>query len=714
MIALALGVLLAATPLTVHLDRPATLTFHKLEGAAADVRVAAASNETVVPLDDGQWFVTPSAEGYWGETTLVAMPAQQGTLSLHLVPATKITATVKLPDRAKANELTVYLQSAEGPSHAIACPIDHDRVACAVPAGTFDVAFRMAGYVSLYRWDAHLSAPKTDLGALAFKRGSTFSGRVDAPRDAKAQVELTQATQTNENDMIRARKNASRLVAQPNARGFFSFNVAPGRYVVRATAADLISEEREVVVFEGREAVLRDPLRLERKRSLTINVDPALDPWKMHWNVTVAMLNDNGTLANPKTLAVPDAGSVRFDGELPGTYVISVHRSNIDEWATSTIELDDDRIVDLSVPMTRVRGSVRLGKDPLPSVVTFSDGNGLQLPVHTRPDGTFLTLLPTRPEGKWKSVDITSKTPRITRTLSDIALSNPDGEEATLDLQLPANAIEGVVVDEHGLPAAHALVNIAAPDGDFKQLESEDGTFSLSGLAPGAYKLTAATREAESESPEVVTLRDDATGSVTLPIRAVMHFRGEVRSSYGPIMNAAIFATPAGAEPPVIAAMPVDPDGRFDVRLPSRTSDVVAAIAAPGFSLRMIHLPASEAHDATIALDQHGGSLVLELSDAPAGMQPYLIHGGVVLRANVVAYLGAGRRRADGDNTIIEIPQIEAGTYSLCWMSSPSAASNRCASGTLARDGTLKLSGAAIGFARAIKAEAKQGLPRLD
>src|SRR5207237_952819 len=191
----------------------------------------------------------------------------------------------------------------------------------------------------------------------------------------------------------------------------------------------------------------------------------------------LAVRSANGSLADARTIIAAENGVARFDGELPGEYAISVHRSTIDEWAAKYVDLDDDRTLDISIPMTRVRGSIRLGYGPL--------------------------------------------------------------------------------------PAEHAIIDIAAPDGDFKQLESADGIFTVSGLAAGSYKLTAQARDAESETPEVVTISDDQKSHVTLPVKRVVHFRGEIRSSFGPIMNAAIFAKAAGTEPPVVMQLPVDNDGRF-------------------------------------------------------------------------------------------------------------------------------------------------------
>jgi hypothetical protein len=675
----------------------------RVDGAAAERDFDVQDGKTIA-LPSGQWFLSASATGYWSEPRLVTASPARPEVLLELEPATRVHAIVKLPRPAKASELTIHLQTFEAQprTRSVVCAIAGERLDCDVPAGRQDLVFRIAGYSSVFRWGETLDRPRADLGTLTFRRGSTFSGRVEIPpgRDAKVDVILAPAGETPENDAFRARRSVARQNTRPNARGYFAFNVAPGRYVVHATAGDLISDEEEVTVVDGREAVLRDTLRLAPKRTLTINVHPAADPWNKTWKVTASRRNAAGIVIDQRTAETSPSGSVRLEGILPGTYSVSVHRSSLDEWFAARIEVDGDATLDVRIATTRVRGSVTLGKQPVAALITFFGENGMRLPVHSKADGTFLTLLPTVDGDKWHRVDVECTSPRVKRTLTDVALSGADSPEASLDIQLPSTSMEGIVVDgSSGEPAQNALVNIVTSDRDFKQIESADGTFAVAGLAPGRCKVAAATRFAESDAPIEVDLADGETKRVTITVDAITRLRGAVRSSFGNVATAGIFAIPAGSDPQVISAVPVTADGRFDVRLPPRTGEAVVTAAAPGFSFRMLRMPVpAGGGDSDIAVDQQGGTLIVEAEDARSPLRPYLIHNGVALPANVVAYLSSARPLANArEMMMFQISPIEAGAYSLCWMPRADVQSDRCASGTLARNGTLTLQAPPLG-----------------
>jgi len=676
---------------TVSLNANGVIRAHSVDKSAPDFVVEAIAGENAVQLPPGQWFLTPAAPGRWGESVLVTNDTHE--VSLKLLPATTLHAQIKLPDRGRVNEVSVHLQTIDAVdlSHAetrvVNCPIARDRIDCAVPAGVQDLVFRIPGYTSLYRWNQALAAPAADIGVLAFKRGATFSGRVESPlKNVAIDVELTPSSRADENDAYRARKSVAKLVTHPNARGTFVFNVTPGRYVVRASSGKLVSEEREVTVTEGREIVLREPLRLEPKRSVTINIQPPLDPWQQHWRAKLIRKNPNGVTLNERFATVPESGIVKFDDALPGWYEVSVHRSNIDTWFSTSFDVDRD--VDIAAPITftRVRGIVRLGDQPLAARVTFANNAGLHLPVKTRADGTFLTLLPSIDGDRWPIVAVDA--PRVSRVFHDVALEGADTPEALVELRLKANSLRANVVDETGVPVLNALVTFVAPTGEIKQVETNNGTATLDGLASGAYKLSALAKNAESEAPVTFDLPDDGDiHDATIVVGSVTTLRGEVRSSAGPIINASLFATPAQTAPPAIVSMPVDAVGEFQLEVPAATRDIVAAVSAPGFAFRMMRIPVTR-DVIEVAMDQSGGTLVIDATD-----NAYVVHGGVALRSHIAAYLGHGH---PAGKDAYEIPDVEPGVYSLCTLTEGEALMaahppDRCESGTLARGGTLTL-----------------------
>src|SRR5207253_5542373 len=132
------------------------------------------------------------------------------------------------------------------------------------------------------------------------------------------------------------------------------------------------------------------------------------------------------------------------------------HRSNLHSWATPRVELEADTTFDIAIPLTRVRGSVELGGQPLAALITFGDDKGMRLPLRSKSDGTFLTLLPKIADDTWPHVEIESSTPRVSRTLTNVKIDGADTPEAFLDIQLASTSIEGVVVDEGGFPTRSA------------------------------------------------------------------------------------------------------------------------------------------------------------------------------------------------------------------------------------------------------------------
>src|SRR5437762_10183227 len=407
--------LLASTNVGVRLTWPdagtphPSVTIHAQPvdaGGAKEIDFAATSDATTIALPAGQWFVTAKAAGFWSEPRLIA--TSDSDIVLALEPATRMRARVKLPRPVKASEMTVYLQTSDVSMRArsVVCPIIGDRAECDVPAGKQDLVFRVPGCSSIFRWSEDLKGSQSDLGTLVFRRGSTFSGRVEATTNEKINVILAPSSEANENEMFRVRKNAARMVTQPNARGFFSFNVAPGHYFVHATAGDLVSAEEEVMVIEGREAVLRDVLRLESRRALRINIDPPIDPWNKPWKVSLARRNADGVIVSEQMAVAPSDGRVQFIRQVPGSYSLSIHRGDVDEWASAQVELQADTTLDIAIPMTRVRGSVELAGQPLAALITFRDDKGMRLPVRSKNDGTFLTLLPKIAGDTWPRIEI--------------------------------------------------------------------------------------------------------------------------------------------------------------------------------------------------------------------------------------------------------------------------------------------------------------------
>jgi hypothetical protein len=144
-----------------------------------------------------------------------------------------------------------------------------------------------------------------------------------------------------------------------------------------------------------------------------------------------------------------------------------------------------------------------------------------------------------------------------------------------------------------------------------------------------------------------------------------------------------------------------DPDGRFEVDLPTGTTEVGLTIGAAGYPLKLTRVPVSE--DRTITLGPSAGTLLLDLVGpgpaSDAATTPYLVHGGAIEAAGALAGWGtpaAGLR--SGGPTVIHA--IEPGVYSLCLVGPTELSAlwrgvlplGRCRRGTVQDGGTLTLS----------------------
>jgi hypothetical protein len=280
--------------------------------------------------------------------------------------------------------------------------------------------------------------------------------------------------------------------------------------------------------------------------------------------------------------------------------------------------------------------------------------------------------------------------------LQHVHYQRHDDGSAELDLDLPSRSISGTVVDELGRPSSPAMIDVVFPDNELHQIVSEDGSFVMTGLDSGRHRLRAFSKELESIDLQDVVLGDDndATADALLVVVPVHHLRGVIRALDGPALGAVLFATPPGDHARPIILSRADPEGRFDIRFPAATSDVAVAINAPGFAFRLLRATLGTDEE-TFAVDQNGGTLSI---DAPtqSGLRPYLVHDGASLPAFVIGYIAGAPFEANSSERIkFQIPSVEPGTYSLCWVSdgpSTPAKVPDCITGVLAPHGTLTLS----------------------
>jgi hypothetical protein len=661
------------------------------------------------PLPPGDWFLSVHIDGEWSEQRLVSIAGTPQTVDLDTFPLARVTAKVTLPSGKDPRELLIYfhrvgLEDITAPSEgSVACEVVKGSAGCQLPAGAYDLAFRVPGFVSRYRWNVALTSQTPfNAGTLQFVPGSTLSGRVELPPQDRTRLDrisvvVRPVAVPGANAEARHRNESARVTAHPTRRGLFAFDLPPGQFTVQASYEDLISDEVTADISAGHEALLRQPLRLQPKRSVTVQVHPHLDPWSKPWTIELARIDNSGYLLSERSLRTALDGSCRFPGVLPGRYRITAARSGDQTWASQVVDVDGDTTFDLPVKAIRVTGTIRLGSRPLAATarVSASETGGSAF-IRSKADGTFLAALPAPEHDTWDEVEVRADHPALKRTLENVSFKRHDDGSAELNLDLPSGTITGTVVDEMGRPAAPAMVDVVMADGSIQQADSPDGSFTVTALGAGRYRLRAATAERESIDTQDVMLGDDsdASADVVLPIVPVAHLRGVIRAPDGPAMGAVLYATrPSDHTRPVILSR-VDPDGRFDIRFPAGTSEVAVAINAPGFAFRLARTTIGT-DEQTFGVEQNGGALSVDAPAVQTGLRPYLIHGGASLSATAIAYIAGVPFLANlPDRVRYQIPSAEPGPYSLCWISDGATMTGAvppCINGVLAPNGALTL-----------------------
>jgi hypothetical protein len=646
--------------------------------------VATSTGSATIPLQSGTWIVRAHADGFWSRPEVVVVRNVPATIQLDLYAASTLTAKVSTMGRdVLPTEATVYVQTppqseeAATMSASIPCPIAANIMRCTIPAGKFDLAVRVPGFLSHYAWD--LKAPEdrtTDLGHVRLQRGSSLSGSVRMPRGEPSAkgvtVTLRPMAAVEENDRLHERRRISHATSTVSHRGFFHFAARPGAYTVQATrGGDLISAEIEVSVADGRESVLREPLELARPLTARIQVMPPEDPWGDAWRVALTPVRDDAAASDRASFT--SEGFATIDGLPPGRFDLTVIQRAGAIWHTERLALTADRLINVPIESVPVEGHVTLGDRPIRATLTFI-GDGRNVRIKSRPDGTIKAVLP-RPTGdRWETLQVES--PGLTRSLPGLAVEpRPDGRPVPLIIRLPGSRLTGKVVDEAGNAAGPGVISVVLSDGELVQVTTVDGTFSADGLPPGGVMISAETRVGRTEQPTSATVtNEETTPPVTIVVKPSTTFEGVVRAPTG-AASAAVWGA-ASAAPglhPYIAPLPTSLDGAFTINLGARASEVTLSVSSPGFAYRLLRVPTRTAKPFVVQVSQQGGTLVVDCAKEREGKRPYVVHSGAILPAVTFGYLAGGRFSREEGRIRFEAAPVEEGPYSLCWFASDEA-----------------------------------------
>lgn len=667
--------------------------------------------------EPGVWYVTACAPGFWGETAVVIAPHGEGVVELRLWPAATLRAQLPLTPAMK--HVGIRFQSAisrPGDTSTVAttpppasadCVIDGRRLECVIPAGRMDYSLRSPGYVPVYRWDrVHAPGELVNLGKVEFRKGASLIGAVTKPAHwpdgnrvrVTLAAELVSAIRPDEE----AREQITTTTVLADDRGRFVFEgVKPGAYQVSARAPGLISENRTVTILDGLEAELRESLVLAPPLTLSVNVDPVMDPWLHPWIIELTQINRKARQSNVvKSSPAASDGSWTQSRLPPGDYIVKVRREPQGVWYSESLTLNDDRRVQVTVPLTKLAGVLKLGDKPLPGSIWFGGELGeVSVPVKTDAQGIFRAFLPTVENNVWKDVDVVADVPQVRTTLNDLHLQGPNEKGiSTVEIVLPANRIYGEVTAEQGSAvSSNATVYVSNTSGGvspFQVQVDEGGFFSFNGLTPGTYTVRAIGEAGKSDGI-AVTIQNGSDVDVKLVLKASDRVAGLVTSLYGPVSGAKVSIYPEDRVTfGIVEWDRTDFEGRFSVAAPRQSRNLSVAVAAPGYAYELFGIPVVPDEPVAVRVEQNGGRLVGVLA-ARSQRQPFLFHNGAFLPIRTLENAGI----AQWSGSTFTVENLAPGQYEMC-VATPAeaqvfAASSRpteqCTGGFLAPRGLLTL-----------------------
>ncbi|HEX2060392.1 MAG TPA: carboxypeptidase-like regulatory domain-containing protein, partial [Thermoanaerobaculia bacterium] len=359
-----------------------------------------------------------------------------------------------------------------------------------------------------------------------------------------------------------------------NERGFFQFpQIASGNFTISArTSARAGAAPREVSIRDSSEHRLPEPLVLEPPAAMLVQIDPPLSPDRQPWNVRLSrLLIADSTHVPTASGRASDAGTWSAEGVERGPYHVEI----LDPSGSTVARLDADvdretTIVHFEIGKVRVEGRVRFGSEPIASELKFSSAHG-SVRMMSGNDGVFRAWLPK--DGSW-NVQITPKDAlQRVRTRVDVRVP-ADDTHATVNIDLPAGRLEGVVVDEDGKPVPETEVLVLNGSDILANAGTDDeGRFVIAGLEAGAVILQAKKGALASEYHRC-TVTVAAASKETLVLRAPAEWKGRLIHSSGAAVVGALIRYFDEDE---LLTTVSGPTGEFSLRLASgaRFADIV-------------------------------------------------------------------------------------------------------------------------------------------
>ena len=520
-------------------------------------------------------------------------PAVAGkeTLKLRIRKARQVRGSIApSPDPLPSSIRVAFrpAESAEGALVTDVTAVGKDRsFALRLPMDRLDLRIEAAGFAPVYLWRFE----RDIIPPLKLIAGASVSGWVTAPSKTdlgNITVRLIPATATWQTaESAEEQKLQSRSV-RANAEGFFQIaGIEAGTWTLVAESPLLSSTKPlELELREGSEEALRRPLELRTKGSLSVSITPpanfAGSAWTVKLDQRVPLSRYTRTMAtDPASLA----GQWSKEGLEAGSYVVNIVGPHGETMKSESVELTGPAAhVDLHIDAVAVRGKVTLGEEPVQVAMKWSTMHGESIGVETDVEGAFETVLPQA--GRWYVEARSGKTEYLTR--KEIEVEARDDGPSVVDIEIPAGAIRGRVVDRNGHPAADVAVQMEGPDTLRGIRVAEDGTFEFVGLAEAQYSVRAESETWMSNTARV-DVSESSVAEVTLVVETTRRVTGWLTTPSGaPLAGAEIWYWTAQSPR---APAQSGPSGQFLCTLPASAAAVHLAIVTPSRPAKLVTMP---------------------------------------------------------------------------------------------------------------------------
>lgn len=574
-----------------------------------------------------------------------------------------------------------------------------------IPSGCVEVTVAARGFAPLKLPERTLAAGGTaNAGIVRLMPGGVLTARLIDGKDGSVVAGARVGTVPEDavKEAVResfANPEAHWQEGEPSdARGWVRLPAVPaGRHVLRVSRRGRLPVFTGPVEVQAGSEVVLDPLEIPVPAALKVRVKTGTETATSSLSVlAVAEEGAAGPYGGGALRAVPDRSGVAEFSELPpGVWQVRVVVGAGKGAATLAqerilVQPGESADIELEVQPYSFRGRVVRREQPVPGLLELRPASpthptGQSVRCEIDDEGRFVVAVAGL--GEYLAHVITAEGAHW--QAGNVDLSDPSAEVL---IRIPSGTIRGVVVDSSDRPVSRARIEAYLPTPAEGGSPSEalwenattgaDGVFSLDGLQPGRWDLTARLERSISDRLEVTVPSEGQVAGIRLML-SQERLRLLLRDPSGsPTAGEGICIVPSAS--PSQLLMPLryqwtaGPDGLIDLAISSQDAQQAAGAGAvvaghrQGGVLFAVRQPLRDG--LTVTAPERGGDMTLLVSENLWRTRAYLDlvlvrPDGAYIPMRYLAAHGAlrslTRQGADTQAPPIPIGPIAPGTWSV-------------------------------------------------